>query len=140
MFCRGVTAPLLWIVSAQAPLRSSSSEASEIDGANEPTKFFAVTLPHPKPATVYVATMSVLAGFSLFTESHVLWNGKFAGDIGLTTVAYPYQNGFRKDNFGYAATVGIVLMLLAHQARHRRHPQRPVFFSSTCCGRTALGI
>lgn len=87
-------------------------ESADIDGANAATKFFKITLPYLKPITVYVATMSVLAGLSMFTESYTLWSGKFAGDTGLTIVAYLYQTGFRQNDFGYASAVGIVLMIL----------------------------
>ena len=103
---------MIYFLSGLQGIPTQIYEAADIDGANGPTKFFIIILPYLKPTTVYVATMSILAGFSMFTESHVLWNGKLAGDIGLTIVAYLYQNGFRRNNFGYAATVGIMLMLL----------------------------
>ena len=103
---------VVYYLSGLQSIPTEMYEAADLDGASATQKFFHLTLPLLKPTSVYVMTMSILAGFSMFTESHVLWNGNFAGDKGLTIVAYLYQNGFRKNNFGYAATVGIVLMLL----------------------------
>ena len=53
-----------------------SSDLADIDGANAKQKFWYLTLPLLKPTTIYVITISVYAGLSMFLESFMLWNGK----------------------------------------------------------------
>ncbi|MNC77989.1 L-arabinose transport system permease protein AraP [compost metagenome] len=66
-----------------------------------------------KPTTIYVLTISIYAGLAMFIESMMLWNGNNSPkNIGLTIVGYLYRQGIEKNNLGYAAAVGIVLLLI----------------------------
>lgn len=86
-------------------------EAASIDGASSFQKFVKITVPLLKPTTIYVLTISICAGLAMFIESMMLWNGNNSPkNIGLTIVGYLYRQGIEKNNLGYAAAVGIVLL------------------------------
>ena len=87
-------------------------EAAEIDGAGAVSKFFHVTLPGIKPVLIYVITITVLGGFSMFTESVALWQQNNPGGVGRTIVGYMYLMGFYKSNMGMASAVGLTLLVL----------------------------
>ncbi len=87
-------------------------EAAEIDGANSFRKFLHITLPGVKPVIIYVTTLTVLGGFSMFTESVALWEQNNPGGIGRTIVGYMYMTGFFKNNMGMASAVGLTLLAL----------------------------
>lgn len=87
-------------------------EAAEIDGAGAVNKFFHVTLPGIKPVLIYVITITVLGGFSMFTESVALWQQNNPGGVGRTIVGYMYMMGFYKNNMGLASAVGLTLLVL----------------------------
>ena len=83
-------------------------------GANAKQKFWYLTLPLMKPTTIYVVTISVYAGLSMFLESFMLWNGNSSPkNIGLTIVGYLYKRGIEKNDMGYACAVGMVLLVIA---------------------------
>ncbi|MNE15245.1 L-arabinose transport system permease protein AraP [compost metagenome] len=70
-------------------------------------------MPLLKPTTIYVLTISIYAGLAMFIESMMLWNGNNSPkNIGLTIVGYLYRQGIEKNNLGYAAAVGIVLLII----------------------------
>ena len=93
---------------------NSLYESGDIDGANAWQKFRYITLPLLKPTTVYVITISVFAGLSMFLESFMLWAGNNSPkNIGLTIVGYLYKRGIERNEMGYACAVGVVLMVIA---------------------------
>ena len=88
-------------------------EAAEIDGAGAVQKFLHVGWPLLKPTTIYVLTISIYAGLSMFTESYMIFGGNNSPkNYGLTIVGYLYRYGFEKvDKFGFASAVGLVLLV-----------------------------
>lgn len=105
---------MLYFVSGLKSIDDSVYEAGDIDGATGWQKFRYITLPLLKPTTVYVITISVFAGLSMFLESFMLWNGNASPkNIGLTIVGYLYKRGIEKNDMGYACAVGVVLMIIA---------------------------
>lgn len=87
-------------------------ESADIDGASNLQKFLKITIPSLKPVTIFVITISVFGGFSMFAESFAYWTSRSPGDIGLTLVSYIYQTGFNNNNFGFASAIGIVLLII----------------------------
>ena len=87
-------------------------EAAEIDGAGAVQKFLHVGWPLLKPTTIYVLTISIYAGLSMFTESLMIFGtNNSPKNYGLTIVGYLYRYGFEKvDKFGFASAVGLVLL------------------------------
>jgi arabinosaccharide transport system permease protein len=105
---------MLYFVSGLKSIDNSIYESADIDGASPMQKFWYLTLPLLKPTTVYVITISVFAGLSMFLESFMLWNGNSSPkNIGLTIVGYLYKRGIEKNDMGYACAVGVVLMVIA---------------------------
>jgi arabinosaccharide transport system permease protein len=105
---------MLYFVSGLKSIDTSIYESADIDGANAWQKLWYLTLPLLKPTTIYVVTISVYAGLSMFLESFMLWNGNSSPkNIGLTIVGYLYKRGIEKNDLGYACAVGMVLMIIA---------------------------
>ncbi|AIQ28330.1 MULTISPECIES: carbohydrate ABC transporter permease [Paenibacillus] len=104
---------MLYFLSGLKNIPDDYYEAASIDGASAFQKFTRITMPLLKPTTIYVLTISIYAGLAMFIESMMLWNGNNSPkNIGLTIVGYLYRQGIEKNNLGYAAAVGIVLLLI----------------------------
>ncbi|WP_339783517.1 sugar ABC transporter permease [Paenibacillus sp. FSL R7-0313] len=105
---------ILYYLSGLKSIDNEYYEAASIDGASAWQKFRTITMPLLKPTTVYVTTISVYAGLAMFTESLMMFNGnKSPQNIGLTIVGYLYRQGIEQNKLGYAAAVGIVLLVIA---------------------------
>lgn len=105
---------MLYFLSGLKGIDPEYYEAASIDGASSRKKFMYITLPLLKPTTIYVLTISIYAGLAMFTESLMLHNGNNSPkNIALTIVGYLYRQGIEKSKLGYAATVGIVLLIVA---------------------------
>ncbi len=105
---------MLYFVSGLNSIDGTLYESADIDGASPAQTLWYITLPLLKPTTVYVITISVFAGLSMFLESFMLWNGNSSPkNIGLTIVGYLYKRGIEKNDLGYACAVGVVLMIIA---------------------------
>jgi len=88
-------------------------EASDIDGANFYQKFRYLTVPLLMPTIIYVLTISVYGGLSMFVESQMLWAGKSSPlNIGLTIVGFIYQNGIGQAELGYSSAAGLSLFVI----------------------------
>ena len=104
----------LYFMSGLKSIDKSLYESAEIDGASGWQRFRFITIPLIKPTTIYVLTISVYAGLSMFLESFMLWAGNASPkNIGLTIVGYLYKRGIEKDDMGYACCVGVVLLIIA---------------------------
>ncbi|MCD7813960.1 MAG: sugar ABC transporter permease [Lachnospiraceae bacterium] len=105
---------MLYFLSGLKSIDNSIYESADIDGANGRQKLWYLTLPMLKPTTIYVLTISVYAGLSMFLESFMLWNGNSSTkNIGLTIVGYLYKRGIENNDMGYACAVGVVLLVIA---------------------------
>ncbi|MBB6023787.1 arabinosaccharide transport system permease protein [Paenibacillus sp. JGP012] len=105
---------ILYYLSGLKSIDNEYYEAASIDGASAWQKFRMITMPLLKPTTVYVTTISVYAGLAMFTESLMMFNGnKSPQNIGLTIVGYLYRQGIEQNKLGYAAAVGIILLVIA---------------------------
>ena len=103
---------IVYFLSGLQGISQELYEAAEIDGANSWDQFRHITLPGLKPVIIYVVTISVYGGFSMFAESYAFWKTATPGDIGMTIVSYLYQMGFNNFDMGFASAVGIVLVVL----------------------------
>ncbi len=86
-------------------------EAARLDGANRWRLFRYVTVPLVGPATFFLLIMNVIYSFQVFDIVFVLTGG---GPQNATSVlvTYAYDNGFVVRDQGYAAAIGVVLLLL----------------------------
>ncbi len=86
-------------------------EAARLDGANGWQRFRHVTVPLVGPSTFFLLVMNVIYSFQVFDIVFVLTGG---GPQNATSVlvTYAYDNGFVTRDQGYAAAIGIVLLVL----------------------------
>jgi arabinosaccharide transport system permease protein len=103
---------IVYFLSGLQGIPAELYEAAEIDGANTWNKFRWITLPSLKPVIIYVTTISVYGGFSMFAESYAIWKTATPGDIGMTIVSYIYQMGFNNNDMGFASAIGITLLFI----------------------------
>jgi arabinosaccharide transport system permease protein len=103
---------IVYFLSGLQNIPQERYEAATVDGANAPQRFFYITLPGLKPVIIYVVTISVYGGLSMFVESFSYWTARSPGNIGLTLVGYLYNTGFTNNDLGFAAAIGITLILL----------------------------
>lgn len=105
---------MLYFISGLKGIDTALYESAEIDGCNSWQKFRYITIPLIKPTSVYVLTISVYAGLSMFMESFMLWAGPVSPDnIGLTIVGYLYNRGITRNELGYGSAIGLVLLVIA---------------------------
>lgn len=103
---------IVYYLSALQTVSKDLYEAAELDGANAWDRFIHITVPCVKPTIIYVLTISIYGGFSMFAEAFTLFNSaRTPGDIGATIVSYIYAQGFNRNNFGLASAAGISLLL-----------------------------
>jgi len=104
---------IIYFLSGLQGIPAELYESASIDGANALQKFKNITLPGLKPVIIYVLTISVYGGYSMFAESFALWGGpRSPGEIGMTLVNYIYQQGFNQNDLGFGSAVGITLLLI----------------------------
>ena len=102
---------ILYFLAGLQSIDTELYEAASIDGANKWQQFVKISVPLLKPTTVYVLTISIYAGLSMFLESFMLWKGNNSPqNIGLTIVGYLYRQGIEKRAMGYACAAGLVLL------------------------------
>lgn len=65
----------LYFIAGLKNIDTALYESADIDGATKWQKFRFVTFPLLKPTSIYVLTISIYAGLSMFLESFMLWNG-----------------------------------------------------------------
>jgi len=104
---------ILYFLAGLQSIPNDLYEAASIDGASKWQQFWKISMPLVKPTTVYVLTISIYAGLSMFLESFMLWKGNNSPkNIGLTIVGYLYRQGIEKRALGYACAVGLVLLIV----------------------------
>jgi multiple sugar transport system permease protein len=96
-------------------------EAASLDGAGPWRQFRHVTLPMLAPTFRFVAVLTMIGYFQLFSEPYVMTQGGPANAT-LSIVLFMYEQGFRWWNLGYAAAIAFVLfaIILAATLAQRR--------------------
>ncbi|MCP2031396.1 multiple sugar transport system permease protein [Okibacterium sp. HSC-33S16] len=87
-------------------------ESASTDGAGAVRSFFSVTVPGVRPATVLVLLISTITGANLFTEPYLLTGGGGPNGASASPVLIMYQQGIQQGKPGYAAAIGVVLVIL----------------------------
>jgi arabinosaccharide transport system permease protein len=104
---------LLYFLAGLQNIPKELYESAEVDGASTWNKFFHITIPLLKPISIYVFTISIYGGFSMFAESYMLYgSNRSPNNIGLTIVGYLYQKGIEQNNLGFGSAVGITLLVI----------------------------
>jgi len=86
-------------------------DAAAIDGAAGLQAFRIITLPLMRPTILFAAVMATIWNLQLFDSPYVMTKGG-PGYASTTIVMYIYQQAFKFDRLGLAATMAIVLLVI----------------------------
>ncbi|MET4582324.1 multiple sugar transport system permease protein [Conyzicola nivalis] len=86
-------------------------EAAAIDGAGVWQRFWHVTLPALRPIIVAITTLDLIWNFNSFALVYVLTAGGPGGQT-MLPMLFAYNEAFRYGNFGYAAAMGNVMVVV----------------------------
>ncbi len=102
---------MLIFLAALKGIPRSYYEAAEMDGANKFQKLRFITLPLLKFSTFFVTITTLIGWIQFFEEPFIMTQGK---PLNATTsmALFIYQNGFRRNQFSYAAAGSFVLFLI----------------------------
>ena len=88
-------------------------EAAAIDGAGAWQAFRSITFPLLRPAHFFVATLLFIGGFQLFDQALIAGGKGGEPNNALTTIVlFIYRSAITDSEFGFAAAVGIILLVL----------------------------
>lgn len=104
---------MMYFLAGMQAIPTEYYEAASIDGASKFRQFIHITIPNIRPTIVYVVTISVYGGLSMFLESFMLYAGNNSpNNQGLTVVGYLYRKGIEENDLGFASAVGVVLLVV----------------------------
>jgi multiple sugar transport system permease protein len=86
-------------------------EASAVDGAGAWRRFTAVTWPSLRPIVTSITSLNFIWNFNSFALVYVLTEGGPGGRT-MVPVLYVYLEAFKNRNLGYAAAMGVVLVIV----------------------------
>jgi multiple sugar transport system permease protein len=86
-------------------------EAAAIDGARTWRRFWHVTLPGIRPVVVAITSLDLIWNFNSFALVFVLTAGGPGGQT-MLPMLFAYNEAFRYGNFGYAAALGNVMVVV----------------------------
>jgi multiple sugar transport system permease protein len=86
-------------------------EAASVDGAGAVRRFFSVTVPGVRPATVLVFLLATITGANLFTEPYLLTGGGGPNGASTSPVLLMYQKGIEQGNPDVASALGVILII-----------------------------
>ena len=105
---------LIYLAAMQA-IPHDLYEAAAIDGASRRRQFWTVTVPLLRPTIIFTVIISTIGGLQLFVEPLLFGSGQFyGGSLGQfqTVTLYMFENAFRRNDYGYGATIAWMLFLL----------------------------
>ena len=86
-------------------------EAAAVDGASTLQRFRHITLPSLKPVIIAITSLDFIWNFNSFGLVYVLTAGGPGGKT-MLPMLFAYNEAFRYGNFGYAAAMGDVMVIL----------------------------
>lgn len=86
-------------------------EAAKVDGANNVSQFFKITLPLLTPTIFFNLVMQLINGFLAFTQCYIITQGK-PMDSTLFYTVYMYQQSFEYYNTGYGAALAWIMLII----------------------------
>ncbi|MGV9776665.1 carbohydrate ABC transporter permease [Streptosporangium sp. NPDC003464] len=86
-------------------------EAVEVDGAGVWRKFWNITLPQLRPVIVAITSLDFVWNINQFGLVYVLTQGGPGGQTRLPML-FAYEEAFRYGFFGYAATLGVAIVIV----------------------------
>ena len=87
-------------------------QAAKIDQATSSTIFRKITIPLVSPIILYTYIISLIAGFKVYTEVFVLFNGRTLDGRVSTVVMYIIDRFYGDQDFPLAFAAAVVLLLI----------------------------
>ena len=104
-------AGIIMYLASMGSISPSLYEAARIDGASSFKQWWHITVPLLKPTTLYLALLSTIGSFQVFTQI-IMMTGGGPGNATETLVHLIYKTGFRDFEFGLAAAQSVVLFAI----------------------------
>jgi len=103
--------PLILFLAALGGIPEELYDAAKIDGANSWNAFWRITLPLLRPTTLFVFVTQTMGVFQIFVVILLMTQG---GPANATqSIVYRiYEHGFLFFKFGYAAAMGVILLII----------------------------
>lgn len=108
---RGFGYSMLILLAGLKSINRDLYESARIDGASSWQQFWGITVPLLKPSIFFVLVIETIAAFQVFDSAYVMTGGGPAR-ASYSLVYYLYEQGFRFFDFGYAATIGIMIFFI----------------------------
>ena len=86
-------------------------EAAEIDGANGPQRFFAITVPLLAPVTFYLTVLGFIGTFQAFTHLYVMREAAVRDAVDTASLVI-FDTFYQRNDFGMAAAQSVVLFVI----------------------------
>jgi ABC-type sugar transport system permease subunit len=86
-------------------------EAARVDGASIPQRFRFITLPLLRPVMLYVAVISIIEGFKVFTPMYLITHGG-PGSATRVLPIFIFENGFQFLKMGYASAASVIFLFI----------------------------
>ncbi|MFC0532422.1 carbohydrate ABC transporter permease [Phytohabitans kaempferiae] len=108
---KGFGYSMLILLAGLKSIPGSYLEAARVDGASAWQRFRRIVLPLLRPALFFVIVIETIGAFQVFDTIYVMTGG---GPVraSYTLVFGLFDQGFRFFDFGYAATMGVVLFII----------------------------
>jgi multiple sugar transport system permease protein len=102
---------IILYLAAMSNIPKSLYEAASLEGADEVTQWWKITVPLLNNTTLYLLVMNTIASFQVFTQVYVMTKG---GPGYATTMVAPliYFRAFKDYEFGIASAQALVLFLV----------------------------
>lgn len=102
----------MFIYAGLSGLPKEYLEAAQIDGAGFWTKVFKIIIPYLKPTVATAFLLRMIDALRIFSEVYVMTGGG-PGNATLLLSLYINKQAFEFFNIGYAATMGVFLLLVS---------------------------
>ena len=124
----GMPQTTITLLAGLQSIDASLHEAAAVDGAGSLRRFWHVTLPGLRPVIVAITSLDFIWNFNSFGLVYVLTNGGPGGRT-MLPMLFAYNEAFRYGNFGVAAAMGnvmvvVIMVLLVFYLRSRLKEQR----------------
>ena len=103
---------MLFYLAALQGISRELYEAAAIDGANWWSAFWKITFPLLQPAHFFVAVVSVIGALQMFDAAFIAGGTDGSPANSLTTMVLFLYQAWSSVEFGFAAAVGIVLLVI----------------------------
>lgn len=111
MIWMGIPFFAIMILAALQSIPSDVYEAADVDGCGAVRQFFQITLPYIKPTIITTVLLRTIWIFNSLDLIVIITDGGPANSS-QTLPAYMYSKAFGSYDFGFAAALGVILMII----------------------------